>query len=86
VALVVSSGKVLVPDVTGMTETDARNALLDMQFLVDVIYVVDDTVAPGTVLNQTPKAKKALAVGSVVTLEISELPVDPTDTTGNPNP
>ncbi len=86
VALVVSSGKVLVPDVTGMTETDARNALLDMQFLVDVVYVVDDTVAPGTVLNQTPKANKALAVGSVVTLEISELPVDPTDTTGNPNP
>ena len=86
VALVVSSGKVLVPDVTGMTETDARNALLDMQFLVDVVYTVDDTVAPGTVLSQTPKANKAMAVGSVVTLEISELPVDPTDTSGNPNP
>ena len=86
VALVVSSGKISVPDVVGMTETDARNALLDMQFLVDVVYTVDDTVAPGTVLTQQPKAGKAMAVGSIVTLEISELPVDPTDTSGNPNP
>ena len=86
IALVVSSGKIAVPDVVNMTETDARNALLDMQFLVTVVYVVDDTVAPGTVLSQTPKAGKAMPVGTTVTLEVPQLPVDPTDTTANPNP
>ena len=86
IALVVSSGKIAVPDVVNMTESDARNALLDMQFFVDVVYVVDDTVAPGTVLTQTPKAGKSMPVGTVVTLEVSQLPVDPTDTSANPNP
>mgnify|MGYP003352527240 CR=1 FL=1 len=86
IALVVSSGKIAVPDVVNMTESDARNALLDMQFFVDVVYVVDDTVAPGTVLTQTPKAGKSMPVGTVVTLEVSQLTVDPTDTSANPNP
>ena len=86
IGLVVSSGKFTVPNVVNMTETDARDTLFNMQFMVDVVYVVDDTVAPGTVLTQTPKAGKAMAAGTTITLEVSELPVDPTDTSGNPNP
>ncbi len=77
VAIVVSLGKtptaaVAVPDVTGMTEADARAALENAGFTVDVQTVPSDTVAAGTVGFQFPSVNTQAAPGSPVLVVVSE--------------
>jgi serine/threonine-protein kinase len=85
VSIVVSSGKITVPNVIGLTEADARDELFNLGFLVNVVYSEIDTVAPGLVMDQSPKADKLLAVGRTITLTVSQLPVDPSETIADPN-
>ena len=85
VSIVVSSGKITVPNVIGLTEADARDELFNLGFLVNVVYSEIDTIAPGLVLDQSPKADKLLAVGRTITLTVSQLPVDPSETIADPN-
>jgi serine/threonine-protein kinase len=79
VNIVVSSGKLNVPNVVGQTEDAARALLSDAGFVVGVSYTVDDSVAPGTVLSQTPIADTPADSGSTVTLLVSSLTPDPTN-------
>ncbi len=74
VEVFVSSGKakVPVPDVTGDTESDAKNAL--SQFTVTTTTAPSSTVSAGSVISQSPTGGKALAPGSTVTLVIATAP------------
>ena len=80
VNIVVSSGKLNVPNLVGRTETEARALLSDAGFVVSVTYQVDDTVSPGTVLSQTPLPDSQATAGSNVALVVSSLTPDPTET------
>ncbi|MEY4347988.1 MAG: Stk1 family Ser/Thr kinase, partial [Actinomycetota bacterium] len=80
VNIVVSSGKLNVPNVVGQTEDAARALLSDAGFVVVVNYNVDDSVSPGTVLSQTPIADTPADSGSTVTIVVSSLTPDPSNT------
>ena len=71
VSISVSNGKAPVPNVVGLSETDARNALLNAGFLVQVIMQENGAVAPGTVLAQTPAANELTLEGTTVTITVA---------------
>ena len=74
VSITISNGKAPVPNVVGLTETDAKNALLNAGFLVTVITKGDGTVALGTVLSQTPNAAELAIEGTTVTITVAGTP------------
>ncbi len=74
VSISISNGKAPVPNVVGMTETAAKNALLNAGFLVEVFTQENGTVAPGTVLSQTPAASELALEGTTVTITIAGTP------------
>ncbi len=78
--LVVSSGlnkeeeeedKVEVVDVKGKSESDAKKALTDAGFTVDVSTEYSDTVEKGNVISQTPAGGEKAEKGSAVKLVVS---------------
>ena len=75
ISVTVSNGKIPVPSVAGMNETQAKNTLVNAGFLVDVVKQEDDSVAPGIVLSQSPVAKELALKGSIVTLTVAIEPV-----------
>jgi serine/threonine-protein kinase len=79
VDLVVSSGEelVLVRNVVGLVDADARSALQDQDLLVEVFQVFSDGVPEGRVVSQDPAAGEEVPVGSTVVLEISRGPAEP---------
>jgi serine/threonine-protein kinase len=68
VDLVLSDGKVDLPDLTGRTIADARSTLDDLGLTPDVVAVTDCTAIPDTVSYQVTGAG-AVAQGSKVTLQ-----------------
>ncbi|HUW18248.1 MAG TPA: PASTA domain-containing protein, partial [Sedimentisphaerales bacterium] len=73
VDLVVSLGQPVVPDVVGMTETDANSAVIAVDNLTvgNVTQQYSDTVAAGYVISQNPAAYTQVAIGSSVDLVVS---------------
>jgi eukaryotic-like serine/threonine-protein kinase len=71
VSVVVSSGRVEVPDVTGQSEDEARQALEQAGFSVETRDAASDSVEVGAVISQSPKAGEAAAAGSEVALTVS---------------
>ena len=88
----VSNGQVKVPDVTGESEAQARSDLTNAGFDPNVVKQQDGSVAPGTVLAQTPKGGTSAAKGTQVTITVATAPpITPTPTptptpTGTPTP
>jgi beta-lactam-binding protein with PASTA domain len=86
VDLVVSDGKVDLPDLTGRTISDARSTLDDLGLTADVVMVTDCTAIADTVSYQVTGAG-AVDQGSKVTLQqcaaATETPA-PTATTTPP--
>jgi eukaryotic-like serine/threonine-protein kinase len=78
VTLVVSRGPelVAVPDVTGLSESDATAELQDAGFTVTSRTQESDAAAPGTVLDQDPAAGTDLQAGDTVTVTVAEEPSD----------
>ena len=83
ISVVVSSGKLKVPNVVGMTESDAKNALKG--FVITIIYEESDVVTAGTVISQTPAGDVQADPGSSVTIVVAKTPSDPTEDPGDPN-
>jgi beta-lactam-binding protein with PASTA domain/tRNA A-37 threonylcarbamoyl transferase component Bud32 len=81
VDIFVSSGEetVLVRNVVGFTDADARFRLEDQQLTVSVFRVFSDTVPEGTVVSQTPEPGAEVPVGSQIVLEVSTGPSEPTE-------
>ena len=83
ISVVVSSGKVKVPNVVGMTENDAKTALKG--FIITIIYEESDVVTAGTVISQTPAGDVQAEPGSAVTIVVAKTPADPSEDPGDPN-
>jgi serine/threonine-protein kinase len=85
--ITVSSGLVKVPEVTGLSEAQARSDLAQAGFEAQVVEQNASTVPEGTVLAQSPKSGSDLARGSTVTITVAitipepepEASVGPTD-------
>ena len=76
VAITISSGKepvkqVSVPDLSGMTETEARATLTALGLTAQMSSVQSDTVDSGKVARQTPAAGAQIDKGGTVTFYIS---------------
>ena len=87
VDIVVSSGLVEVPDVTGATEAQARSDLAQAGFEVQVVEQESSISSPGQVLAQSPQPGTQLARGSLVTITVAIAAAEPTPTpTPTPTP
>ena len=84
VTLRVSSGKVEVPDVVGMTRDEAARTLSDLGFRTKTTYVESDR-PEDTVLSQSTAARKLADYGTQITLRVAR-PAPPTPTTTSAPP
>jgi serine/threonine-protein kinase len=80
VEIFVSTGKPLVsvPDVTGQSESSARNALQNRGFTVTTSNQTSSTVKPGQVISMSPAQGSKVASGSTVNLVIAQAPTTAT--------
>lgn len=76
IEVVISSGlvksKKQVPNVSGMSETQAQKELEDAGFKVTSSFQYDDSVASGNVISTTPSAGTKAEKGSTVTMLVSQ--------------
>lgn len=77
VAVVVSSGLVQVPDVTGASQAQALSDLTRAGFEVQVVEQQSEGDPPGTVLAQSPRPGTSLERGAVVTITVALAPPAP---------
>ncbi|QIM22356.1 Stk1 family PASTA domain-containing Ser/Thr kinase [Phycicoccus sp. HDW14] len=84
----VASGKVVVPNVVGMTQNDAQRALADANLQVETEYRQTGSVPEGQVIEQDPKGRAKADVGSTVKIVIAQKAaptVTPTTVTPTPS-
>jgi serine/threonine-protein kinase len=74
-----SDGREEVPDVRGMTQPQAKNAIRNAGFEPRTIESSDTTEAAGTVIDQSPGPGETPSEGSTVTIVVSSF-VEPTET------
>ncbi|WP_129656914.1 Stk1 family PASTA domain-containing Ser/Thr kinase [Rothia halotolerans] len=76
VNLVLSTGKVTVPDITGMDRDAAIAALTaeETQLTTQIVTEPSSEEAPGTVLRQSAAPGSSIAQGSTVTMTVAESP------------
>ena len=94
VSIVVASGNVAVPDVSGMTQDEATTALRESDLTVvisDQRSTTEDQSLDGTVASTSPGAGEVVAAGTSVTVtlyhyEAPQPSADPTPATANPAP
>ncbi|MFV0632986.1 Stk1 family PASTA domain-containing Ser/Thr kinase [Demequina sp.] len=73
IVLYVSTGQVELPDLVGMDEDAARAALTEVGLIPDFTDVEDESVAPGTVLSQSPSPGK-VEQRSTVQIDVAVAP------------
>jgi serine/threonine-protein kinase len=74
VRLDVASGNVVVPDVRGKTEIEARTILTQAGFTPQVLEGYDAEQALGIVLAQAPDPGSSRTIGSTVTITVNKEP------------
>lgn len=81
VNLVLSTGNVTVPDLVGSTLENAQAILADplYQLGVTVNEMENDTIAPGTVIEQSVPAGMDVEQGSTISLTVAKAPAEPTE-------
>jgi serine/threonine protein kinase/beta-lactam-binding protein with PASTA domain len=80
IRLFFSDGPEDVPDVVGMTEDQARKAIEEAGFKVDVFESDDTTEPAGTVFRQSPEGGRPQPEGTTITIFVSTF-VEPTEPT-----
>lgn len=78
--------EVKVPDITNMTLEDAKKLLSSRNLLLGPQTEVYSDAAPGTVVNQNPKADSSLVIGESVSVEVSKGPAPTPEPTPTPTP
>ncbi|KQY46338.1 Stk1 family PASTA domain-containing Ser/Thr kinase [Cellulomonas sp. Root137] len=78
VTLFVSTGNVLVPDVTGKTKAEATQILNDAKLQVNTSPVESATQAPDTVVSQDVPPNTPVKQGRVINLQIATAPTTAT--------
>ncbi len=99
VNLEVGTGQVEVPNVVGMTQSEAQNALSRVGLNSESSFAQTDSAREGTVIEQDPRSGGAVDSGSTVKITVAQAPaptvtattVTPTPTpsptgTGSPSP
>jgi len=86
VTMVFSDGPEQVPDVVGLTEQQATNALREAGFKVFVTRTPDTTEPRGTVIRQNPAAGSSEPEGSSITIEVSSFEKPEPTPTPTPTP
>ena len=71
VDIIISSGKIAVPQVTGKTKAQGRNDLTNAGFKVQVLTEYDPLHADGTIIAQTPDGGALAVKGTVVTITVA---------------
>jgi serine/threonine-protein kinase len=84
VDIVVSNGKVKVPNVVGSSEAQAQSDLRNAGFDVEVIQLETSNQPEGTVLAQSPQAGTVAVRGTLVTITVAKAP--PPSPTPTPTP
>ncbi|MGD9954453.1 MAG: PASTA domain-containing protein, partial [Candidatus Nanopelagicales bacterium] len=79
VDIVVSNGKVKVPNVVGSSEAQAQSDLRNAGFDVEVIQLETSNQPEGTVLAQSPQAGTVAVRGTLVTITVAKAPPPPTE-------
>jgi beta-lactam-binding protein with PASTA domain/tRNA A-37 threonylcarbamoyl transferase component Bud32 len=74
ILVTVSTGRIPVPDVTGIPEDEARQTLEDEGFRVRVQSEETDEATEGTVFRQSPRGGEEALFGSTVTIVVSAGP------------
>ena len=85
VQLVVSSGKVAMPQLVGRTRAEAEKALQDLGLTMEVVEQENSQVAPGTVTRQSTEAKALVDQGSTVTVTVAKAPAPAPEPTPTPS-
>lgn len=67
----ISKGQSVIPDLKGLTLSDARERLSSMGLMVGSVTTKEDSAPKGTVIGAEPEFGKVLSEGSVVTLIVS---------------
>ena len=67
----ISKGQSVVPDLKGLTLSDARERLSSMGLMVGSVTTKEDSAPKGTVIGAEPEFGKVFSEGSVVTLIVS---------------
>jgi serine/threonine-protein kinase len=78
-----SAGPKTIPDLTGLTEDEARAILVNRGFVPDVHYDTSTPGVPGTVVEQVPTAGGTAPQGTTVVIFVIATP-PPTTTTAPP--
>ena len=82
VDLILSTGKVQVPDLAGKTPDEAEQILKDqglekLSLSASPDTEVTDEFAPGTIVSQTPSASGTMEQGGTITYVLAEAPEEP---------
>ncbi|NUS37009.1 MAG: PASTA domain-containing protein, partial [Pseudarthrobacter sp.] len=87
VELVVSTGKVAVPELRGRPRAEAEAALKELSLVPAVIEVENAQVEPGKVTDQSEPVNATVEQGKTVTIVVAKAPPSPTPTpTPTPTP
>ena len=82
VSITISTGNLVVPDVIGASEAQARSDVVQAGFVIQVVYQESADFIEGTVIAQAPLPGGQLARGSLVTITVVTAPLPVTPTTG----
>ncbi|MHC6174993.1 Stk1 family PASTA domain-containing Ser/Thr kinase [Glutamicibacter sp. X7] len=80
VDLVLSTGKVVVPSVTGMSKEEAEKTLTAEDLGLKVQFIDEETseYTEGKVFKQDPEPKQEVTPGQLITLTVAKAPEEPT--------
>lgn len=82
VSITISTGNLVVPDLIGASEEQARSDIVLAGFTVQVVYEESADFIEGTVIDQAPLPGGQLARGALVTITVVTAPLPVTPTTG----
>lgn len=86
VSITISTGNIVVPDVIGSSEAQARSDIVQAGFEAQVVYQESAEFIDGSVIAQSPLPGGQLARGSLVTITVATAPPPPDIPTLGPGP
>ena len=86
VELVVSTGKVAVPELRGRTREEAEAALKDLGLVPNVVEAENGQVEAGRVTDQSDAVNAAVEQGKTITFVVAKAPPPPPTATPSPTP
>lgn len=86
VELIVSTGKVVVPELRGLDRAEAEAALKERGLVPSVVEAENSQVEPGKVTDQSDPANGAVDQGKTITIVVAKAPPPPPAPTETPTP